>query len=123
MCEHFYSSPLASQESCARFIYKPPPGFVGEDIVTVRVSDGGLGGAFNLTGELGFRVKVPWRKGLGPGGRIVFDCEMRFVQVLQALVPVDLVVESLKLTTQEDELLRFGREARTAALCCSRHAS
>jgi len=80
----------AVQESCARFIYKPPPGFVGEDIVTVRVSDGGLGGAFNLTGELGFRVKV-----------------------LQALVPVDLVVESLKLTTQEDELLRFGREART----------
>ena len=65
MCEHFYSSPLASQESCARFIYKPPPGFVGEDSVTVRVSDGGLGGAFNLTGELGFRVKVPWRKGLG----------------------------------------------------------
>ena len=71
-----------------------------------------------LSTSPGSLAEGPW-----PGGRIVFDCEMRFVQVLQALVPVDLVVESLKLTTQEDELLRFGREARTAALCCSRHAS
>ena len=104
-------SALASQESCARFIYKPPPGFVGEDIVTVRVSDGGLGGAGNLTGELGFRVKAwPW----APSPLKLCERARCPAEVSQALVPVDLVVESAKLTTQEDELLRFGRESRTA---------
>ena len=48
------------QESCKRFVYKPPAWFVGEDVVIVRVSDGGLAGSGgNLTGELGFRVKAP----------------------------------------------------------------
>ena len=51
---------LLHQEACGRFIYKPPSWFVGEDIIVVRASDGGLDGSGgNLTGELGFRVQAP----------------------------------------------------------------
>ena len=61
------------------------------------------------------------RPGLGPPSPLKLCERARCpAEVSQALVPVDLVVESAKLTTQEDELLRFGRESRTAALGRSR---
>lgn len=77
------------QDSFQRILYKPPEWFVGEDQVVVRVSDGGVSGGGNLTGELGFEVKV-----------------------LQARIPVGLTAEAEELKGQEDHPLRFGHEGK-----------
>ncbi|CAK9082972.1 unnamed protein product [Durusdinium trenchii] len=74
------------QESFNRVLYKPPGWFAGEDEVFVRVSDGGLEGGRNLTGELAFRVTV-----------------------LQARLPVGLIVKTAALKSKEDEAFWFGQ--------------
>eukprot|EP00435_Cladocopium_sp_Y103_P036930 s1645_g9.t1 len=77
-------------DSFQRILYKPPEWFVGDDQVVVRVSDGGVSGlGGNLTGELGFEVKV-----------------------LQARIPVGLTAEAEELKGQEDQPLRFGHEGK-----------
>lgn len=75
------------QDAFQRILYKPPEWFIGDDQILVSVSDGGLIGGVNLTGEVAFEV-----------------------QVLQARIPVAFSMEKQLLKAKEDQDFRFGRE-------------
>jgi hypothetical protein len=69
----FHSPGPVPQDSFQRILYKPPEWFVGEDQVVVRVSDGGVSGGGNLTGELGFEATWMPRKWQKSGLFTIFN--------------------------------------------------